>query len=180
MSGPATPADPTPFVQRMVQEQLKKIQGERPDLNAAGVTIGTPSWLDPRDYLARLAFAAAKRQGKETEAITQGSRITINPEALAKSKPEDVGDTLVHELTHIKQHPTFAGSFVSSLLNRLQGVPSEYPTPGTDPSTWSADELEGFQAEADRRLQQHRRPTLGVGPTGDQVDIELPSSRRKR
>ncbi len=155
----------TDALQGLAAARAAVIQGH-PDW--ATVPIGPAGWLDQILYSLRAIGSPGQVQAA-TNPLT-GS-ITIDPQAWATMGPEERENLLTHELTHaqqIRQQP-----WGSRLWNLVAAPRFAY---GQDPN-----ELEAYQAEAQRALQLHRQipPTPGFFGGWTDTDRYLPSDRRR-
>jgi len=150
-SGPALPDN-------VVQGQ-KILAKEAPDIAT------TP--IQPYGALSRLT--APQAEGYVVPGF--GKTIYINPELMKGKSDQEVADTLLHELTHVRQNKS--RSVIDNILQTFgqQGPYGQRP-----------DEMEAFQAEADRRTKMGRPAIFGTPHFVDdsqesQGDIYLPNAR---
>src|SRR6267154_3050080 len=137
---------PTPLEQQILQAK-SRMQQEMPDV-ANSVSIGPMGGL--------LKSIAPKDSVAVTSPWT--GNISYNSDALQGQSQEDINSTLAHELTHSRQvqGQSYPQRFLSGLKNAF--------SPAGD-YNWRPNELEAFQTEHDRSLNQHL-PVQG--------DIQLP------
>jgi len=105
--------------------------------------------------------------------------ISYNPDALQGASAADVGDTIAHELTHVRQ---VRGQSVGQKLGNVwEGL--KYGLGLGLPYGQRPDELEAFQTEADRQLADHRSPNPTPGFNTEDWktlgDISLPAPRKR-
>lgn len=124
----------------MIAELLARVRKEMPDVADAPVTpmgrIG--------QVLSKGALATTSPFGS----------VSYNPEALRGASPADIADTLTHELTHVRQ--SRAMSPFQKVIAILQGAKQGFG--GGMPYGQRPDELEAYQAEANRAVSQGRTP----------------------
>ena len=146
-----------------VQSGIDILSKERPEL-VKGAKIRPMGWLG-RTFLP---------QAKGVMNPLTGT-VSLNEAQMAGDAPQDVADTVLHELTHRQQRER------SGPLRSLMNIMTPQGPYGQRP-----DELEAFQAEADRRMQMGRPGAFGTPhfetPTQETYgDIRLPESGgRKR
>lgn len=80
--------------------------------------------------------------------------VHVNRDMMTGKSPDEVADTLLHEFTHARQAKD--RGVIGQLLQQFQMMREGLPY-GQRP-----DEMEAFQAEADRRTRQGRAPALGT------------------
>lgn len=127
---------PDPLPQN-VEEGKKVLAAEAPDINTTPISSYGP-------------ISKALLPGAEGYVSPLGT-IYLNQELMKGKQPQEVADTLLHELTHVRQ--ANARSPVQRILEyfRQQGPYGQRP-----------DEMEAFQAEADRRTNMGRAPIYGT------------------
>lgn len=99
--------------------------------------------------------------------------VTYNPDIMSKLRPEEVENTLTHELTHSRQilgTPAWQRpiNVIKSLL------------PGFDePYYQRPREMEAWQAERDRSMRLGLRDMTDPQTGGQDIELPPPSRRRK-
>lgn len=120
-----------------VTEGIAKLKGEAPDISSTSIGMmgGIAQHLLP---------------GAEGWTSPMGG-ISLNPEMMKGKSADEVGDTLLHELTHVHQAKQrgVIGQVLATLMDKL-------------PYGQKPDELEAFQSEADRRTRMGRAPIFGT------------------
>jgi hypothetical protein len=136
----------TPLERQLLQAKMR-VQQEMPDVADAPV--------EPMGWLGKLISGVkGKMAGATVAAVTSpfGS-ISYDPAVMQQSSPSEQEDMLAHELTHIRQQRR------QSPLERIASTVKEVFTP-PEPYGRQPDELEAYQAENDRSVQQGRAPGM--------------------
>lgn len=130
----ATQEEPLPPV---VQEATKRLAADAPDIQKTPVkAFGA---------LSKLLMPHAEAY------VSPMGTIYANQDRLKDQDPETVADTLLHELTHVRQKNSRTPFQTLMEYFNQQGAYGQRP-----------DEMEAFQAEADRRTRMGRAPIYGT------------------
>lgn len=148
-----------------MQHTVTNVSRDMPDVRPVTMTAGAPIVGMPRGALA------------VTNPFT--GNISYDPAAMQTLTPDEVGNTVAHELTHARQAQTTPWYQTAlGLFSRDANVPSGV-TPGSvldNPYEWRPNELEAFQTERDRQMRQ----ADPVDPVYRTRDINLPASSALR
>jgi hypothetical protein len=126
--------------QPLMEELLKRVRGEMPDVADASI--------EPMGWLGR------KLSGGAIAVTTPFGGVKYDPDALKGASPDEIADTLAHELTHVRQVRQ-----LSPLQRVLEvGRGFQFGIGGGLPYGQRPEELEAYQAEADRATAQGRTP----------------------
>lgn len=101
--------------------------------------------------------------------VGAGNSIYLNPATMSGMSPQQVADTLTHEQTHIQQK-----SGTSPTMNFLRAM---FSGP-REPHNQRPDEMEAYQAEAQRRARMGRPAEPRMNMAGQMVtprDVNLPN-----
>lgn len=123
-----------------VQEGLRLLQQEEANFD--------PSIVRPKSGGIIGAFHVPK--GAEASATPFGN-IRVDTGMMVGKNPQEVADTLLHEYTHVKQMKP------RGVIGQILHILGEDLPYGQRP-----DEMEAFQAEADRRTRMGRAPLYGT------------------
>lgn len=136
MGGLSRPVAP-PNVMQQIAEARKLLSSEAPDINT------TP--IQPYGPISKLLM-----RGAEAYVSPMGT-IYANPDVLQDRRPQEIADTLLHELTHVRQMKE------RSPIQRIVEYFNQRGAYGQRP-----DEMEAFQAEANRRTKMGRGAIYGT------------------
>lgn len=150
-----------------MQRAYAKVAGEYPDTKRVSVSPSTSNFFTGL-MMPRRAFAV-------TNPFT--GNITYNPETMVGQSDTDMENTLAHELTHVRQTQntpwyTHMANIGRQMLGMDSGKPPEgMAPPMNDEYYWRPMEMEAFQTERDRSLNQHQPFT--PDPISGARDIQL-------
>src|SRR5262245_11211460 len=155
------------LIDESMQRAYKKVAGEMPDVKPVSVSPGTG--ILSKLFLPRSAQAV-------TNPFT--GNITYDPAAMAGIDPNEMENTLAHELTHVRQTQNMPWyKVLGSMISPVESTPDIASGSMNSPYAWRPSEMEAFQSERDRTLSHHlpnmRDPQTGMG------DIQLVRPRKK-
>lgn len=150
-----------------MQRVLQRVLGQMPDVNPVTLSAGSPNPISmPRGAMAT------------TNPFT--GNIRYNPEMMQGQSPDEIGNTVAHELTHSRQaQNTPWWRTAMSLFQPDVKVPQGI-TPGStldNPYVWRPSELEAFQTERNRQMMQPN-PVDPIYGTRDINLVKGPSRMR--
>jgi hypothetical protein len=128
-----------------LSEAMRILKAEAPDFDPS--IVGSKSRIPGIGAFQVPAGAEA--------AATPFGNIRYDANMLKDKPPQEIADTLLHELTHVRQaKPRGAMGQIYKMIK--DGIVERLPY-GQRP-----DEMEAFQAEADRRTRMGRAPLYGT------------------
>jgi len=152
-----------------MQRTLQKVLGQMPDVNPVtiGPSGGMNSLMMPKNALAT------------TNPFT--GNISYDPSMMAGQSPDEMGNTVAHELTHSRQaQNTPWYQKVMDMFHPGNDTPPAGLPSGSvlnNPYYWRPSELEAFQTERNRQMTQPY-PTDPVYGTRDINLVKGPSRMR--
>lgn len=156
---PVRPVAPTAAsrLPASVEEGRRLLAAEAPDITT------TP--VEPYGLISKILMRNAEAY------VSPLGTIYANQDVLKDRSPQDAADTLLHELTHVRQARS------RSPIERILEYFNQRGPYGQRP-----DEIEAYQAEKDRRVRTQREQQLGnphfLSPTIEtRGDIFLPNRK---
>jgi hypothetical protein len=166
--------EPNNLFDSSMQRAYSKVSKEMPNVKKVNVSPRESS-LMTRMFMPRGANAV-------TNPFT--GNISYNPEMMRGMNPDELEQTMAHELTHVGQtQNTPWWKTAAEIIMPDEKVPPGQAFPKNDPYYWRPREMEAFQAERDRasrlNLPNPVDPVLGtrdiqlrpdIGPSSGMID----------
>lgn len=158
---------PDPALDSSMQQAFSQAQKEMPDVASVKLSSSSPS-----------DFGSIMPANADAYTNPFTGNVSYNPEIMRQRTPDDAVGTMAHELTHSRQAqqtPWYQAAY--NLLKPDVQVPAGIPKGDVldKPYLWRPNELEAFQTERNRQMNQAdpRDPVYGTR------DINLPLSGLK-
>jgi len=131
-----------------------------------------PNMPDPQSY----GFFSRLLNPNAMAYVSPGSNIYMNPRTNEGQTPQEIADTLTHEMEHVKQNKSEGYGPTMQFLRDVL-------IPQGEPYHRRPDEMAAFQAEKLRRSRMGRMqtavPSFSTGEFYVPQDINLPAPQRQ-